>query len=414
MGANARDMNLPLKLVTFVATACALLSVAIGVRNALVYPNGSFDFQYDSARLLIDHVNVYDESLSPTGIAAQCGYEQFYGSLEANQFPSLLLLLAPFVLLPPYSANVLWALCNLVFTAVSLALIRELFCKRMPLYQYWIVCCSMLAGLAWRNNIGNGQHTIFALSFWLLSLYFTVNNHRNLSSIALAVSFFKYTLTLPFTFYFIYKRRWREVLIALGIHVVLTVFSAWWLCDSIVNMIIKPLVVSSQLESQGYIDLPSIFSYHSIGTFMGAAVLVGAFVVCLFLSREGSRQLVHKQTALFEGPVDQHLMALLTLVSLVFVYHRTYDYFVLIVPLVLMWDVYVERGRMRRDWFCFLAGVAIFVYPNYVERFFYANSLQFLGSVSVICRFVYAAAFYLYILFVLDNMTRDLKEASDA
>lgn len=54
---NVRHWNSFLFIIT------ALISIYSGCRNAMAYPSGSFDFQYDSAKFLAKRVNSYEESI---------------------------------------------------------------------------------------------------------------------------------------------------------------------------------------------------------------------------------------------------------------------------------------------------------------------------------------------------------------
>ncbi|MBQ6967479.1 MAG: hypothetical protein IJP84_06210, partial [Lachnospiraceae bacterium] len=84
----------------------AVVSVIQGAKNALYY---SQDFQYDAALALRCGINPYEVSLSETGIMSQGPVAEFYRvfeeagapqKMEANQFPSLLMLLFPMTFLP--------------------------------------------------------------------------------------------------------------------------------------------------------------------------------------------------------------------------------------------------------------------------------------------------------------------------
>ena len=78
-------------LVLFVLLAA--ISLLQGIRNGM---RDSQDFQWDAAKVLALRINPYDESLSPTGILEQYDYDEYYLQMEANQFPSLLIILLPF------------------------------------------------------------------------------------------------------------------------------------------------------------------------------------------------------------------------------------------------------------------------------------------------------------------------------
>ena len=166
-----------IKAVLIILILLAAVSVVQGVKNALLF---SQDFQYDAALALRSGINPYEESLHPTGILSTGATADFYDffeergipqKMEANQFPSLLMLLFPMTLLPYSISRVLWLFLNLVFTALSVILLRKTFLKEMDKEIFYILMLLMIAGTPWRNQIGVGQHTLFSLFFFLIVCY---------------------------------------------------------------------------------------------------------------------------------------------------------------------------------------------------------------------------------------------------
>ena len=233
--------------------------------------------------------------------------------MEANQFPSLLFLLSIFTLMPYRVAVVLWLVLNLLFTAGIVYLLRKTFMKQLSKDVYIILSLLMVAGTPWRNQIGVGQHTLFSLFFFLLAVYLSESGKWIPSSLALAVSYFKYTLTAPLALYFIYKKKWREFAVSVALHIAGTAFGAWWLGTSFIDMIKQPLAVSSALASEGSIDISALSGGASWAMIAALAVMILLFVVCIRLP----------------SGYDSELISLLTLISLIITYHRSYDFFVM-------------------------------------------------------------------------------------
>ena len=114
--------NKKLRMAILAVTALlALISVVQGCRNAAAF---SQDFQWDAAKVFTLRINPYEESLAPSGILKQYGYEEYFKQMEANQFPSLLMLLIPYTLLPPLAARYAWLASNLLFTAGIIWLLK--------------------------------------------------------------------------------------------------------------------------------------------------------------------------------------------------------------------------------------------------------------------------------------------------
>lgn len=309
------------KIVIIFLAVLAAVSLLQGCRNAIEY---SQDFQYDAAKVLMLGINPYDESLSPSGVLDSLGLNEYFKQMEANQFPSLLFLLLPYTFLEPLIARYLWLASNLIFTALILLLLRKTFFKDYDITDYIIVSLLMISGTPWRNQIGVGQHTLFSLMFFLLAVWFgekrpAKNDSLNvlLSGLSLCISYFKYTLTVPLGLYFIYKRKWRELIISVIPHILLTIVSAVMLHDSVINMILKPLKVANALTSEGSMDIGSMLGGGFFTMAITVILLIGLLVIVV-LVKDGH---------------DKEIISLLCMWSLIITYHRIYDHFVLIIPL---------------------------------------------------------------------------------
>jgi len=181
------------KALLYILTVLAVVSVVQGVKNALLF---SQDFQYDAALALRCGINPYEESLHPTGILQTGPTADFYDffeergipqKMEANQFPSLLMLLYPMTLLPYSTARVLWLILNLLFTLLSVILLRKTFCRDMDRDVFSILMLLMVAGTPWRNQLGVGQHTLFSFFFFLL-LRFILSIRKNTGNLLYLLS----------------------------------------------------------------------------------------------------------------------------------------------------------------------------------------------------------------------------------
>lgn len=308
--------------IVVVLSIMALVSVVQGSRNAVKF---SQDFQWDAAKAFSMKIDPYDESLNPSGALNLGSLKDFYDrfesinapqKMEANQFPSLLILLLPYTFMTPDAARIAWLISNLIFTAGVIVLLRATFLKSIPDYEFSVLMLLMLSGTPFRNQIGVGQHTLFSLCFFLLAVWFLDKKWGSIpSALALTVSYFKYTLTAPLALYFIYKRKWKEFTASVLIHVALTEVAALWLNESFTDMLIKPLKVSSALASEGGLDFGALFKGSPI-----AFALAGLVMIALFVS---ALKLPDKQDGLFIG--------ILVLWSLIITYHRTYDFFAMTV-----------------------------------------------------------------------------------
>ncbi len=319
--------------------AMALISLIQGIRNAAEL---SQDFQWDAAKAMSMRLDPYDLSLEPEKAAEYPPLAEFYKmftdkglkqNMEANQFPSLLMLLIPYTLLPPLAARYAWIISNLIFTAGIIFLLRRTFLKDADRDLFITFMLLMLAGTPYRNQLGVGQHTLFSFFFFLLAVWLQdmypgneeENGGRDKRSpglfaavvISLFICYFKYTLTVPLSLYFVYKKRYIEIAVSAGMHVVLTAVSALWLNDSFMNMIIKPLKVSSALAAEGGLDLGALLKGSPAAYVLALAVMILLLVMAVRLPEER----------------DGEYISVLVLWSLIITYHRTYDFFVLVTVL---------------------------------------------------------------------------------
>lgn len=339
--------------------AAAALSLYQGLANALRY---SQDFQWDAAKALCKGLDPYELSMHPDKALEDPDLAGFYAmftdrglkqKMEANQFPSLLLLLFPMTLLRPQAAKVVWCILNLVFTAGSALLLKRTFFREVPKTVYAAAILLTIAGTPYRNQLGVGQHTLFAFFFFMAALWLDMKEDMkarvrvSLTALCLFVSFFKYTLTGPLALYFVYRKRYRELVAAALGHIVLTALAALYLDKSFVYMIKGPLEVASRLVAEGGIDLgvviPSPYVYGA-----ALAILITVLVIILRMG-EGC------------GP---YVFAMLVLWSLVIFYHRTYDFFVLSAVPAMFYAKGMKKAGYREGpfkvWYCILIALTYF------------------------------------------------------
>ena len=302
----------------------AAVSVYQGARNAAEY---SQDLQWDAAKALAMGLDPYELSDNPEKALEYPELAAFYSmftekdlkqKMEANQFPSLLVLLYPITVLPPHAAKIAWIVLNMLFTAGIMILLKKTFFEGVGNYAFSAIMLLMLSGTPYRNQIGVGQHTLFSFFFFMLAVYIEKKQPARskaansvLMTLCLFVSYFKYTLTGVLAVYFLYRKKYKELAASVAMHVLLTEACALRLGKSFIYMITAPLKVASALESEGGIDL---------GAMLGSVWPVAAAAVMIVL--------VYMAFTLQEGK-DSILFTVLILWSLVVVYHRTYDMFVL-------------------------------------------------------------------------------------
>ena len=387
---------MPKKLLIAALAVLAAVSLYMGIKNALEY---SQDFQWDAAKALCMRLDPYELSFDHQKIHEYPDLLEFYRfytdrkldqKMEANQFPSLLFLLAPMTALSPNTARIAWMILNLAFVLGIIVLLKKTFFRNTDTAEYALISLLMLAGTPFRNQIGVGQHTLFAFFFFMLAVWLEVKSREGEKrytpaiSLCLFVSYFKYTLTAPLALYFIYRKRYRELLISIGAHAVLTVLSALWLGKSVIYVLTAPLKVASALTAEGGIDLGVLIG--------GPAAYAVAFAVMVLL-------LVI--TCKLPSGRDQLLFSLLILWSLILTYHRTYDFFVLSAVSMLFCEGSREvlAGTLCRVYMIWFACLIFGVY--FGLRIFHENTL------SKICVGIIYYAFTLAVTYIAVRQIRN-------
>lgn len=363
----------------------AAVSVLAGVKNALEF---SQDFQWDAAKALAMRLDPYELSENTQKALEHPELAQFYTmftdrglkqKMEANQFPSLLMLLWPMTVFSPSFAKIIWCVLNLLFTAGIIVLLRRTFFEKTGKFEFAVMMLIMLAGTPYRNQIGVGQHTLFAFFFFMLAVYIDRKQPAGkaanciLTALCLFVSYFKYTLTAPLVLYFVYKKRYAEIALSVAGHVVLTECAALWLGKSFVYMIKAPLSVASALVAEGGMDLGLLLGPHA-GIAVGAVIAIILTLIALRLPDDG----------------EYVLFPMLILWSLILTYHRTYDFFVLSAVSMLFGTSETEDpgNRVNNALACWYLAVVILVY--FVLRIFGENTASKIAVGTVYYAFTVA------------------------
>lgn len=353
--------------------------------------SGSVDFQYDGAKYIAMGEDPYAETLNPTGKQKEYGLFTFYENLEANQFPSMLMFLIPFTVFSPQTANCLWLVCNLFFSVGILFFVKKLFLpKDMSGAAFIVFSCLLFISSCWKNQIAVGQHTVFSLFFFLAAIYFSEKNNRIFSGVLLAVSLFKYTLTAPLMLWFVYKRKYREIVYAAAIHGVLTLVAAWKLGVPLIDLIALPLKISSMLSSSGSYDVASVFGLGSFGMIVSGLLFTVVFFISLFVKFDG---------------MEKEAFSVLCMFSLVFVYHRAYDFFVMIIPLA----VFVFNKNNGKNVIDILRKVSVSLCSAYPFLFYTAAERLFDKNILNIFDTVFALFFYVSVIFLFCGIQKTPK-----
>lgn len=328
MGANwlkFDENDTPIRKFVFICvwsvlTLLVIASVLQGVSNGFRL----IDFQWKPIRLMMIGENPYLYSINKVPFLG--------GVVDANQVPSCLLLLAPFAFLSYQTATIIWAFCNLVFTFLFMIFLYRLFKWKGCSSQVFIfLSVVLLLSTPWRVLIGNGQHLLFSLAFFVGSCFYASKGRYIISGLFLAISAFKYTTIAPMAFLFLTQKWWRSIIVAIFLHLIATLWSGYYLHESPITLVLQSLQVGSMLLGQGDADMLSLLVSYGVKIQPIFSLINYLFfaVLLMVFSFIGSKNDILLKLSLFA-----------TISSIMF-YHRIYDFVILIFPLILIcrdWD----------------------------------------------------------------------------
>ena len=351
--------------------ACAVLGLSRGV----LFEGGSQDNQWGPSRALLAHRNPYADYL------AAPDRSPFILSQSPNYAASGLMFLWPLAALDWPVAKVLWACANLLFTAGIFMCLFQLMPPATPLRTRLLVITLMLTGTPWRTVLANGQHSLFTLFFFLLAVVLASRSVRG-ASLALAISFFKHTISFPLTLFFARScLTWRPLLMAVATHVGLTLFAAAWVQASPLDLLAGPVQVAHFATGRGYLDV------FAIASMLGITSRVVPMVAALLI-------LAGSFLAIRRDPDVLSCLSTLALTSMAVVFHLMYDFVVLVLPLCYALRANGTRSSWRASlyllaigmiWFLdkcveMVAGLADWPVEAVMDVFFWPTVVVFYGA----------------------------------
>lgn len=349
--------------ILVILVALALLSAAQGLHNAI---EQSQDLQWSGARMLLHRIDPWADAIQ------QDPLHLIYKTQIPNYLPLLYLLMLPLGVLPPLAAQVIWALCNLAFAAISAWVAARFY--GLGRGGAVAVLCLLWMATPTRVTIGNGQYGLLVLVLWCVSLLaLRITDTRAMIA---GISYVKYNFAPVLLLYLLMKAGLRRALVSLVPVLIGAVLVCLWLGQwhspaQILHFSVSPLRVAD--SGYGYfprwggsnlmdmIEPPLLHlgvPYSRLQSIsLTAAVLL--WVVFLYYCLRRNRSAVRWH------------MAILGLASYALFRHHSYDGVTLLFPLCYAF----ERWRVPQSKLVF----AIIVYCWYLQRLL--NSLDPYSSV---------------------------------
>ena len=310
----------------------------------------SQDNEWSPARALLQGLDPYRLYLG----CLACDNPPFPGPVAPSYPASGLMMLWPLAALPWPLARAIWAVGNLLLGAILSLLLWRLYLPRHGWPVPALASIVFFASTPFLNNLGNGQHAVFTLAFFVAALWAERRGNLVLGSAFLAISWFKYTLGVPLSVVFVARGRWTILLGAVGIHAVLTLFAALWTATNPLDLLLGPLRVAHVATTAGHLNVLGLAARAGIeGKLLplaATAVLTIAVILAAWRSRAND---------------ELAQLSLLGLFAYAVVYHLGYDLVVLVFPLFYVFSRFLqwhERDRLTKVWTVMLAVLLVWTW----------------------------------------------------
>lgn len=332
------------------------VSFVQGMRNAL-RENGSQDFQWGPSRAILERTNPYAKYLDFK--SGQIATSPYFLSQVPNYPASVYVFLFPYAVLPWGDAKAFWLLSNALFTLVIIVSLGKFDSYFKSPRNLFLLTVFFVMSTPYRNLLGNGQHTLFSLAFFMLAVL-TMSKSDGLTGFLLAISWFKYTITLPLSVFFITKQKFAPIVVAGMVHITFTLLLSAWIGESPITLLLDPIRVASMRNGSGDLDFSSLA--FKAGLPNGVA-LVAEIALMLLLAAINSK---------YRSTNSLLILSAFALSSYALFFHLPYDLVILIFPIC-----YAMRQGIRRPIAIIFAICVFFMW--YVGRFIEF----FLGHVGI-------------------------------
>jgi hypothetical protein len=288
--------------------------------------------------------------------------------VPANTAP-IALLLTPLAWFSWPTAKTIWFIINIILAL----LLPWLAFRALPDTERLAWTDRLLAVLAFyamtstRRALDTGQTTLLILSFMVGALLLARKNWA-IAGIMLGIALSKYSVALPVFLFFFYQRQFRLLITALIVQfgavlslAVMTATSPLAIVESYQRLLLQHLhgkgIHLGQL-------LPSGSSWQLIVPALGTLLLLAWVGQVLWVKRGQAR--LHSDTS-SDTFYDWHILTILSLWTLLVVYHRLYDivlvlFFLILIVIGFRWQAAWRLLRREKFFLSLFAIGIIFVF----------------------------------------------------
>ena len=259
-------------------------------------------------------------------------------------------------LLPFEQMRILFVVINLLAAVAVLYLSIKLWGERWSLRTRLLFASFFLSLAPLRVTFRMGQISLLITAL-VLGAVMARKERKVLAGVLLGLSLCKYTLTLPFFLYFLWRREWKVVATAMFVVAALTVVFAIRLGLSPIQVTADyvSLIIQSATNDNRFMGTTEIGPLLSSMT-GGNQLLSGKINIFLALAGLLSMMVVFHRRPRFE----QLHLSVVALYSLWIVYHRPYDSVICILPAALLIGFITKREYINFGKVC-LAALGLFI-----------------------------------------------------
>jgi hypothetical protein len=254
--------------------------------------------------------------------------------------PFAAVVFSPLAMLSLRQSIILCLALNLLATGACLVLVKALLGSMWPLRAVCYMSALLLSWAPYRVTLRVGQISLIVTALLLGSVLSWKRDKKILAGLLVGLSLCKYPLSLPFFLYFVWRKEWKIAASALLVVAALTEIFAFRLGLSPLQVILDYVRVtghrslSNDAHFAGVTEIgPLLFALtgnESLANGLNIALAALALVLMgLVFTRKPQCEKMH--------------LAIVAFFSLWYVYHRTYDSVVCILPAAFFIDLIVRK-----------------------------------------------------------------------
>ncbi|HEV8487900.1 MAG TPA: glycosyltransferase family 87 protein [Blastocatellia bacterium] len=280
----------------------------------------------------------------------ECGQSWLDGTYKIGSGPGRLYppfsapMFAPLALVPFDYLVIIWLAFNIALTFLTLHLAIRLYGAEWMLRPAFYLSAMLLTWAGFRVTLRLGHISLLMTALVLGALLASRRNRKVLAGVLMGLSLCKYSLTLPFLLYFIFRKEWKVAAVALMVPLVFAEVFALRMGTTVVDSCRTYASVMFEGQVAGGTGWMGTAGNTEIRPLLmsvtgGNETLTLALTVTLGLAGLIAMAVVFRRTP----ECEKAQFAVLALFALWSAYHRVYDSVICILPAALLIDFVVRK-----------------------------------------------------------------------